>query len=501
MPDLPVAPNPVFSETMEQITTQNRGAPDTFNPRYQILLDNDNYLKNQMDRQMVVTQATLSMYDWSAQSPYTQTINIEGVGDDDCPILSKCVDLASDVEQTYEEAYNIIAKGYAKCGEGSITFSVEDKPVRDITVNLLFGRKGDGYVLMTGGGGSAEKQQISNVVMTITDNAAVAEGGAVTAECNGKSWTSTIKNGKAKLYASEVGNYTITVVTTDAEPVTYTTMLVCPYFGQFSTDIYSGTLMVTCTEEGGNGKSCNVRSCDDEYNVTDAYNLTQAFDTGLELTFLGIPSGKYLVTVDDKYVFFKEIQSIQNINSVDICLRQYLYRNGDQCPWNTGGWRQCLYFSEAYRVGDYSGASTGIVEKNIIFAENSITMSGSIACKVVMNSGGVRYRGGGKFDIYIGTIKPLSMPIQKYSSMQISGTNADINYSIRTGSPNDENTNTSTATILQAGSGLNADLKLDEQKPYLVLGKGIYQSATSSGGGLSDVNISYTNEIEELFLV
>lgn len=46
MADLPVTEDPQFSETMEEITTKDRGAPDTFNPRYQKLLDNDNYLKN-----------------------------------------------------------------------------------------------------------------------------------------------------------------------------------------------------------------------------------------------------------------------------------------------------------------------------------------------------------------------------------------------------------------------------------------------------------------------
>ena len=50
MADFPVTESPVFSSTMEQITTQDRGHPDTFNPRYQTLLDNDNYLKEDLEK-------------------------------------------------------------------------------------------------------------------------------------------------------------------------------------------------------------------------------------------------------------------------------------------------------------------------------------------------------------------------------------------------------------------------------------------------------------------
>lgn len=45
MADFPITSFGKFSGTMAQITNQDRGAPDTFNPRYQKLLDNDNYLK------------------------------------------------------------------------------------------------------------------------------------------------------------------------------------------------------------------------------------------------------------------------------------------------------------------------------------------------------------------------------------------------------------------------------------------------------------------------
>lgn len=51
MADFPITEAPEFSGTMAQITNQDRGAPDTFNPRYQKLLDNDNYLKRGLNGQ------------------------------------------------------------------------------------------------------------------------------------------------------------------------------------------------------------------------------------------------------------------------------------------------------------------------------------------------------------------------------------------------------------------------------------------------------------------
>ena len=40
--------NPQFSETMEALTPQDRAEPQTFDIRYQKLLDNDNYLKKKI---------------------------------------------------------------------------------------------------------------------------------------------------------------------------------------------------------------------------------------------------------------------------------------------------------------------------------------------------------------------------------------------------------------------------------------------------------------------
>lgn len=78
MAQLPITDNPAFSQTMEQVTTKDRGAPDTFNPRYQVLLDNDNYLKKKVERAALRNdkQITIPAFTQSA-APYTADIKVQ----------------------------------------------------------------------------------------------------------------------------------------------------------------------------------------------------------------------------------------------------------------------------------------------------------------------------------------------------------------------------------------------------------------------------------------
>ena len=463
-----------------------------------------------------LTKVVLSVDNWVAlDDRYKYIVSFNGLKSDDCVVLYKFVDYATlteDSSSQYDSDFAKIKSG--KSDTDILTIYSLECPENDVPIYLKKGSKGTGELLF-GGSAASEKNQISNVVMTITDNAAVAEGGSVKAECNGKNWSSTIKNGKAKLYASEVGNYLITVTATNGTK--YTTMLVCPYFGQFSTDIYSGTLVVSCTEAGGNGKTCNVRSCDNNYTPTDAYNLTQTFDTGLELTFLGIPAGKYLVTVDDKYVFFKEIASIQNVNSVNVQLRQWLYNHGDECHWNTGGWIRCLYSSVAYSgkasAGPVLVTSTGVVNKELNQSGTKIILNVSLSAIATQNpSKSFWVRGGGKVDAYIGTKKPMNMSINKYDSFHITATNAP-NSAIRVGNANNETTSTSTSTVLVSGNTFEIPISLGNTNPYFVIGKSFSEGyignpSESSGVQASgivqsnpgNINLNFSSDITEIWL-
>lgn len=87
MANFPITEKPQFADTMEQITAQDRAAPDTFNPRYQTLLDNDNYLREQVARQDRTTVVTLPAAGWSAAAPYTQRVAVPGILATDNPEL------------------------------------------------------------------------------------------------------------------------------------------------------------------------------------------------------------------------------------------------------------------------------------------------------------------------------------------------------------------------------------------------------------------------------
>lgn len=360
--------------------------------------------------------------------------------------------------------------------------------------------------------GESNKIERSNVMITITDNAGVVEGGEVVAVCNRKTFTSTMKNGVAKLYTTEVGTYTITVGE-------YSTMLVCPYFGMFSTDIYSGTLKVTCIEAGGNGKSCHVQSCDDNYEFTDDYNLTQVFDTSLELTFLGIPTGKYLITVDDRYRYFKEITSIQNINEIDVELKQWLFNNGDQCEWNTGGWMQCQSTGSITTLGHWFNGFT-LPSSTTHDEEFQLTIDSlrlyqhctAIETSMKFTSYFLYARSSVSSHLYAGTKKELSLSLERYDNLNYNS-NKSITIALRSGSLNNTSTNTSTQTILIQGTNSKLEINLQSKTGSVVIGNilnyigyGTTTGGNDFNGGTTrnpkgNLNATSVVDISEIYLV
>jgi len=358
------------------------------------------------------------------------------------------------------------------------------------------------------------QNKTSNVTITVTDNAAVlTEGEVVTATCNNKTFTSTLHKGKCKIYSTEVGTYTISAGE-------YNTMLICPYYGQFSTDIYSGVLKVTCIESGGIDKTCQVRSCDEEYNFTDDYSLTQTFDSSLELTFMGIPTGKYLITIDDRYRFFKEITSIQNINSIDVELKQWLYNHGSQCEWNTGGWMQCQCNGSAttrYTSNSPAWYSTGAYNQSTSFTDSALR----IYQKCTSQEGIRRNSGGGVMyacraivssNSFMGTIKQIPILMSKYSKTHYTATKP-LTIAVRTGVLNNENTNTSTATVLISGTASDIDMNIIEADGMIVIGQSFYDAGygytyngstyngTLEHSSHGNLNYELTSDITEIYLV
>lgn len=139
MADLPVTEDPQFSETLEEITTKDRGAPDTFNPRYQKLLDNDNYLKKRIDRNDGEVGVVLTADGWiGEEAPYSQTVVVEGVTENDKPFLFSMLEdgAPEDIYKAYTKAFGIIASGTGTTADGTVTFKVYKKPEIDIRIGL-----------------------------------------------------------------------------------------------------------------------------------------------------------------------------------------------------------------------------------------------------------------------------------------------------------------------------------------------------------------------------
>lgn len=137
MADLSITDNPVFSPTMEQITNKHRGAPDTFNSRYQVLLDNDNHLKKVTDRAVHITSVTIPASGWSATAPYTQTVAVEGLTAGDNPLLVRAIPDGATPEQVkaYNKAFGMIDDGDTVDGQ-AVFKCYNKKPSIDITVGL-----------------------------------------------------------------------------------------------------------------------------------------------------------------------------------------------------------------------------------------------------------------------------------------------------------------------------------------------------------------------------
>lgn len=133
MADLPITENPQFSETMEALTPQDRAEPQTFDIRYQKLLDNDNYLKKKiMGRKNIVFLAA----GWTGEGSFKQTVSVEGITAEDVPVPAFVDDGGNEAEsKAKKKAYGCIT--YFESSDGTATAVCNyKKPEADCTIEL-----------------------------------------------------------------------------------------------------------------------------------------------------------------------------------------------------------------------------------------------------------------------------------------------------------------------------------------------------------------------------
>ena len=93
------------------------------------LLNNDFYLKTELERMDHVALAVLPASGWTGSSaPYIQTVSLVCVLADGASL---------EVQKAYMKAFSLISSGTGVLGEGVATFKVYKKPATDITVGLL----------------------------------------------------------------------------------------------------------------------------------------------------------------------------------------------------------------------------------------------------------------------------------------------------------------------------------------------------------------------------
>ena len=76
---------------------------------------------------------------WTGDAaPYSQTVNVTGMTDELlCELFSACPKTATVAErEAYNEAFALVASGYAETADGSATFLVDEKPAIDIGVRI-----------------------------------------------------------------------------------------------------------------------------------------------------------------------------------------------------------------------------------------------------------------------------------------------------------------------------------------------------------------------------
>lgn len=101
------------------------------------LLNNDVYLKEQIERIKAPKYASLVAAGWGGTAPYTQTVAVEGITAADTPIIALSIPkgLSGDTVKAQKKAYGMVDR--TESGAGQITFyCYNKKPAVDFQVTV-----------------------------------------------------------------------------------------------------------------------------------------------------------------------------------------------------------------------------------------------------------------------------------------------------------------------------------------------------------------------------
>ena len=130
---------PEFTMEVNQWTRETDADGAEMAKEIEKLLNNDFYLKTELERMDHVALVVLPASGWTGSTaPFTQTISVEGAKENqDACLVSALADGASlEAQKAYTKAFSIISSGTGVLGDGVATFKVYKKPATDITVGL-----------------------------------------------------------------------------------------------------------------------------------------------------------------------------------------------------------------------------------------------------------------------------------------------------------------------------------------------------------------------------
>lgn len=137
MAEFPIKDNPEFLATMEQMTASTRASYEAFNPVWEQLLDNDGYLKREIERSQRMRTVTLYAAGWSDAYPYEQDVSLNGItAADNIKVIGIHIPDGADEDQikAWEKAAGFLMFNENGVSDGTITFRAKKKPEVDFSV-------------------------------------------------------------------------------------------------------------------------------------------------------------------------------------------------------------------------------------------------------------------------------------------------------------------------------------------------------------------------------
>lgn len=128
----------VFTDQIEKWDRTTKADGKAMGEEIEKLLNNDVYVKRQMESHENEVEITLPASGWSGSAPYTQTVDVPGIKEADRVQLMSAVkkDTPAETAKTWEKMAGMIKAGEALDGQ-AVFYCPIKKPTEDFNVKLV----------------------------------------------------------------------------------------------------------------------------------------------------------------------------------------------------------------------------------------------------------------------------------------------------------------------------------------------------------------------------